>query len=269
MKIYITLFLLLPLSLYAQTDFEKTFKDYNVTGSITIYDLDKDLWIYSDENDSKIGTLPASTFKIINSLIALETGIIKDEKQLIKWVGIQNVDTVRYGYRPDIYKNMSLAEAFDKSAVWVHLEIAKRVGREKYKSYLKRCDYGNQDFSEPGTDFWNFGAFKISPVEQINFLKKLYEGTLPFSKRTISIVKKIMVTEVGANYVIRAKTGMGILADQSIGWWVGYVETKGNVYFFSTRIRTDSTKFSAKFAGDRKALTKSILKQLGVLDIAY
>ncbi len=269
MKLYITVLLLLPLSLYSQTRFEKTFKDYNVKGSITVYDLEKDLWIYSDENDSKIGTLPASTFKIINSLIALETGIIKDEKQLIKWVGIQNVDTVHYGYRPDIYKNISLAEAFDKSAVWVHLEIAKRVGREKYKYYLKRCGYGNQDFSEEGVDFWNFGAFKISPIEQINFLKNLYAGNLPFSKRTISIVKKIMVTEVGANYVIRAKTGMGILADQSIGWWVGYIETKGNVYFFATRLRADSAKFSDKFAQDRKAFTKSILKQLGILDIAY
>ena len=271
MKFKLFLLFLFPISLYAQDNFEKTFKDYNVAGSITIYDLDKDIWIYSNEEDSKIGTLPASTFKIINSLIALQTGVIKDEKQLIKWVGINNVDTNLYGYRPDTYKNMSLAEAFDKSAVWVYLEIAKRIGKEKYKSYLKLCGYGNLDLSEQGVDFWNFGNFKITPVEQINFLRKLYEGQLPFSKRVMNIVKKMMITEISDNYVIRAKTGMGVLDNSCIGWWVGYVEKKdnGGTYFFATRIRNNSSFYSAKFAQDRKDLTKNILKQLNILEIQY
>ncbi len=266
MKLIITVLLLLPLSVYSQLDFKKTFQEYNVSGSITVYDLTKNTWVYSDDIDSKIATKPASTFKIINSLIAIETGVIKDENELIQFVGINNVDTVSYGYRPDIYKDMNLAEAFEKSAVWVHLELAKKIGREKYEFYLKKCGYGNLDFSEKGIDFWNRGKFAITPIEQIIFLKNLYEGKLPFSKRTIDLVKKIMITESGKEYIIRAKTGMGILTDQTIGWWVGYVEKKDNVYFFATRIRINSTTFSTTFAQNRKTLTKDILKQLNITE---
>ena len=255
----------LPFSGFSQNDFKNIFDKYSVTGSTTIYDLKKDKWIYTDEADSKAGTRPASTFKIINSLIALETGVIKDELELITFVGIENVDTSTYGNRTEIFKDMNLAEAFEKSAVWFHIELAKKIGREKYKNFFMLCGYGNMDFSQEGVDFWNKGNFQITPQEQILFLKNLYEEKLPFSKRTMTIVKKIMITELGDNYIIRAKTGYGIYPDQSFGWWVGYVERKKNVYFFATRIRMPSTEFSPKFAQARKELTKDILNKYKLL----
>ena len=266
MKLLMLLFLLCPISMSAQADLTKIFQEYNVNGSITIYDLKKDNWIFSDKYDSEAGTLPASTFKIINSLIAIELGILSDEKEIIKFVGINNVDTIFYGNRPDIFKDMNLAEAFEKSAVWFHLELAKKIGREKYLNYLKQCNYGNLDFSEKGVDFWNFGAFRITPIQQINFLKNLYKEKLPFSKRTIEIVKKIMITETGDNYIIRAKTGMGIQSENSIGWWVGYLEKKENIYIFATRLKTNSTNYDSEFAQKRKTLTKSVLKELTILE---
>ncbi len=265
MKHVFLLLIFLPWTILAQSDVTALFKQNGVGGSCTVYDLQKNKWIYSNEADSRIATLPASTFKIINSLIALEEGVVKDEYELVPWVGIQQVDTVHYGYRPDIYRDMNLADALSNSAVWVHLELAKKIGREKYKRYLTLCGYGNLDFSEKGTDFWNFGSFAITPVEQINFVRKLYEDKLPFSKRTMAIVKKIMLTESGEGYSIRAKTGMGILADQTIGWWVGYVEKENNVYFFATRLRNPTTKFSVQFAQQRKELTKAFLKQQSIL----
>lgn len=262
-KIITLLFLIFPLAVFSQkVDYKKIFEKYNVDGSITVYDLKQDKWTYSNKKDSKTGMLPASTFKILNSLIALETGVIKDEYELIPWVGLENVDTSYYGYRPDIYKDMDLVDAFSKSAVWVYIELAKKIGKEKYKHYLDLCHYGNMDLSEKGIDFWNFGPLEITPEEQIKFLRDLYEEKLPFSKRTMTIVKKIMTTEIGGDYSIHAKTGMAI-KDQTIGWWVGYVERKNNVYFFATRIRTD--KYTPKFAQDRKDLTKEVLKELGIL----
>jgi beta-lactamase class D len=266
MKLLLSFLLLLPLSSFSQIDFEKIFKDNKVTGSITIYDPVTDLWIYSNEADSKVATLPASTFKIINSLIALETGVVKNENELIKWVGINAVDTVHYGYRPDIYKDMNLAEALAKSAVWVHLELAKKIGREKYKHYLTLCKYGNLDFSEPGIDFWNFGPFAISPEQEINFIKDLYEEKLPFSKRNIAIVKKIMLTETGSAYEIHAKTGMAIVSQESLGWWIGYVENKGQVYYFATRIRKETVLFTSEFTSARKEITKTVLRQLNMIE---
>ena len=151
----------------AQIDFATPFKDCNVKGSISIYDYKNKKWFLSDNADAKVETLPASTFKIVNLLIALETGVIKDENVIIKWPGMP--DTSKYGYRPDIYHDMSVKEAFEVSAGWVFMELAKKVGRKKYKHYLRLCDYGNLDLSQKGVDFWNIGAMAISPVNQINF----------------------------------------------------------------------------------------------------
>ncbi|MBC7486331.1 MAG: class D beta-lactamase [Cytophagaceae bacterium] len=234
-------------------------------GSITLYNATDKAWIYSKEADSKVPSNPASTFKIINALIALEEGILKDEKQIIKFVGIENVDTVYYGNRTDIFKDMDLEEAFKKSAVWFNLEIAKKVGREKYKKYITASGWGNMDFSEPGLDFWNFGPFKVTPVQQIDFLKKLYEGKLGFSKRNLDIVKKIMIAETTPQYTIRGKTGWATNATEDMGWWVGYVERQEGVVFFATRTRKQKMDKNPNFVPCRKTITTAVLKQLSII----
>ena len=168
----IVLFCLFPLTVLAQVDFQKPFRECQLAGSITLYDYGQQKWLFNDTNDSQKATLPASTFKIINSLIALETGVIHDETDVINWVG--KVDTVLYGYRPEIYHDMSIREAFEQSAGWVYIELARKIGRDRYRQYLSKCQYGNGNLSEKGVDFWNFGSFAISPKNQITFLK----GTL-------------------------------------------------------------------------------------------
>lgn len=240
------------------------FEDYNVGGSITIYDRNNKKWIFSDSIDAKATTLPASTFKIINLLIALETKTIKNENEMVKWVG--SIDTVKYGYRPDTYHNMTVKEAFQVSAGWVFVELAKKIGKENYQKYLKRCNYGNLNLSEKGDDFWNFGAFEISPMNQIVFLRKLYEEKLPFDKKNMQIVKNVMLNEQNSSYTLRAKTGWTRDNGINIGWWVGYIEKNNNVYFFATRLRQDRKKTSDNFGSYRKEITKSILKELKIIE---
>ncbi len=173
-------------------DFKEYFDSCGVNGSIAIYDYTKQQWIVSDTVGIKIETLPASTFKIINLLIALETKTIVCENEVVNWVG--STDTVKYGYRPEIYHNMTVKKAFEISAGWVFIELAKKIGKYNYKEYLTKCKYGNNDFSQKETDFWNFGNFAISPKNQVEFLHFLYEEKLPFSKRNIEIVKQVMIT---------------------------------------------------------------------------
>jgi beta-lactamase class D len=256
--------LLLPLAGFAQPDWQQPFRDCGIAGSITLYDYQKRQWLYSDEADSRKETLPASTFKIINSLIALETGAIKDENEVVRWVG--ETDTVLYGYRPDIYKDMPLKEAFALSAGWVYLELAKKIGKQTYRKYLRACRYGNQDLSENGVDFWNFGNFGISPANQVSFLKDFYEEKLPFSKRTYGIVKRMMVAETTGGYTLRAKTGWTRYGGLDTGWWVGYVEQKNNVYFFATRLIKPRETPNPRFGECRKEITKAVLKQLHALE---
>jgi len=240
------------------------FQDCRFDGSVTIYDHSRKQWHYTDSSDAFREAQPASTFKIINLLIALETGVIKDEMAIVKWPG--KTDTTLYGYRPDIYKDMTVKEAFEVSAGWVFIELAKKIPRRQYARYLEASDYGNRDLREPGDDFWNFGAMKISPVGQVKFLVKVYEGKTPFSKRNIDILKRVMITEKTASYTIRSKTGWTRIDGKDTGWWTGYVERKEGAYFFATRITKDRAAYNPHFGQCRKDLTKNVLRELKIID---
>jgi beta-lactamase class D len=244
-------------------DFNKYFDACNSPGCIVIFNNNQKQWITNDSVLMKSEKLPASTFKIINLLIALETGVIKDENELFKWNG--KVDTVQYGFRPETYRDMTVKEAYEISAIWVFTELAQRIGRDRYSYYLKACNYGNQNLSEPGVDFWNFGKLGISPLNQVNFIRNLYEGKLPFSERNMEIVKRVMVIEESDNHSIHAKTGWTRQGGINTGWWVGMVETKQGVWFFATLLLQDRKFNSPTFGPCRKEITKSVLRELGVI----
>jgi beta-lactamase class D len=246
----------------AQNIFQKHFQECNLEGSITIYDYKKAKWIYSDEKEAGRATVPASTFKIINSLIALEEGVIKDENEVFKWDGVQrqispwNADT-------------DMKNAYENSTVWFYQELARRIGKDKYAAYLKKCNYGNQQLTSAIDWFWLDGSLKISPRNQVEFLKSFYEEKLPFSKRSYEIVKRIMIQKVpeAASYVLRAKTGWGRVEALDIGWWVGYVERKGNVYFFATRIQKPVGAANENFMECRKEITRKVLAELNIMPL--
>lgn len=245
-------------------DFQSYFDSCGVEGSIAIYDIESQKWIVSDTVGLVIETLPASTFKIINLLIALESTAIKDENEIVKWVG--STDTVKYGYRPEIYHDMSVKEAFELSAGWVFVELAKKMGKDKYKKYLAESKYGNNNLSQTEADFWNFGDFAISPKNQIEFLHALYEENLPFSKRNIDIVKRVMIAEQTEEYTIRAKTGWTRENNINTGWWTGYIETKKGTHIFATRLLQDRKINRSDFGSCRKEITKKVFKDLGIIE---
>ncbi|AWK05981.1 penicillin binding protein transpeptidase domain-containing protein [Flavobacterium crocinum] len=249
-------------SVVVRQDLKKYFDSCGVTGSIVIYDNVKHKWILSDNVDTNVETLPASTFKIANLLIALETKTISSENDVVKWVG--TTDTVKYGYRPEIYHDMTVKEAFEVSAGWVFIELAKKIGRKNYEKYLKLCHYGNVNLSQKDNDFWNFGDFGISPVNQVEFVKKLYDEKLPFSKRNMQIVKNVMLGEKGSGYEIHSKTGWTREKGFNIGWWVGYIQKENGSYFFATRLLQNRNSNRADFGSCRKDITKKVFKDLKI-----
>lgn len=263
LKWLLPLAFLCPLVARAQLDLVTPFRDCQVVGSTTVYDYKHARWIFSDSADARVATLPASTFKVINLLIALQTRTIRDENAVVKWVG--PADTTRYGYRPEIYRDLTVKEAFQLSAGWVFVALAKRIDRGTYRQYLARAGYGNGHLSEPGPDFWNFGAFGISPVNQINFLKAVYENKVPFSARNVAILQRVLVTQPEGKGVFRAKTGWTRDGGRDVGWWVGYVEQADNTYFFATRLVKSRQSPNPDFAECRKEVTRQILRQLHAL----
>jgi beta-lactamase class D len=72
---------------FGQENLQKEFKNYEIKGSVSIYDYNHERWFFTDSVDARRRTLPASTFKMINTCIALETNVIKDENEVIKWDG--------------------------------------------------------------------------------------------------------------------------------------------------------------------------------------
>lgn len=248
---------------FAQSNWNQPFEDCGLKGSTTIYDYQKKQWLSSDIEDNQEQTLPASTFKLVNTLIALDTRAVENEDEIIPW--IDDYDTVKYGHRPNIYHSMSMKEAFRLSAGWAYIELAKKIGKPKYKEYLTAIDYGNVDLSIDGDDFWNFGDFGISPANQIEILIGIYEESLPFSEQSFQTLKEMMIEEKTDNYIIRAKTGWTREGGKDTGWWVGYLETSDNVYFFATRLIKDRSENNPNFGSCRKTITKEIFKQLGVL----
>ncbi|MBV6645280.1 MAG: class D beta-lactamase [Cyclobacteriaceae bacterium] len=158
-------------------------------------------------------------------------------------------------------RGYALSHVLDQS-----VELAKKIGKSRYKVFLEKCNYGNQDIAVDGLDFWNLGSFAISPINQIETLIAIYEENLPFSPRSFEILKDIMVMEKTKHYTIRAKTGWTNVAGQNIGWWIGYIEKGQSVYFFATRLINDQSESHPEFGPCRIKITKSVLAQLGILD---
>lgn len=251
-------------TILAQTDFGVFLKADGFDGSITILDYKNNKWLYSDTSDAKKATLPASTFKIINSCIALETNVIEDENEVIKWNG----EIRKFQGEPVIAWNRDtyLKDAFQNSTIWFYVELAKRIGNRNYREFLSKCHYGNGKINnDTDGDFWNYGDFAVTPINQIEFLQAIYERKLPFSERTYKIVEEIMIDEKTENYTIRGKTGWTTKHGKDIGWWVGYIEVKDNVYFFATRLIKGINDDKPNFSKARKEIVRKAFKEIGVL----
>jgi len=157
----------------------------------------------------------------------------------------------------------TLRSAIKYSVVWYYRELALRVGQQRMKQFVTRFNYGNEAVSGPIDNFWLDGSLKISANEQVEFLRAFYKGQLPVSRRATEIVKDILELERTSTYKLSAKTGGGSISEGVyIGWFVGYIETKDNVYFFATNI--EGANF-AEIRDKRVELTKQILVGLGVL----
>lgn len=240
-------------------DFSKHFRDLKVAGSILIYDRDRQLTYQHNLQRNTTAFLPASTFKILNSLIALETKVIPDELAILTWDGIERE-------LPEWNRDLNMKEAIKLSAVWFYQVLARRVGFDRMQKWVADVGYGNQQIGTK-TDidkFWLSGKLRITPQAQIQFLRRLERGELPFSKRSMAIVKNILIEEQTPDYTLRGKTGwagFGSKTEPQIGWYVGYLERGKNVYFFATNIDIRTKTDPAA----RKELTRRCFRDLGLL----
>ena len=205
------------------------FATHSLTGTMVISSLNNDrVYRYNKERANQPFTV-ASTFKIVNTLIGLEEGVVKDKEAIFHW------DGHKYDYAAWNH-DQTLESAYKVSCVWCYQQLARRVGADTYRRNIKTLGYG--ELTEPFdvTMFWLDGSLTMSASEQVDFLKKVYHRTLPFSASAFNTLQQIMVAEKTDSYTIRAKSGWATSSTPGIGWYVGYVETTDDVWFFATNI---------------------------------
>jgi beta-lactamase class D len=242
------------------SEFNKILDSLKVKGAVLIYDIENKTYYSNNFSWAKTGIIPASTFKIPNSIIALETGVIKNDSVIFKWNGEKR-------WNKKWEQDLTFKEAFQVSCVPCYQEVARKIGVKRMKDYLQKLNYRKMVFDSSTIDnFWLDGASKITQIQQIDFLKRFYFSELPISKRTESIVKNIILIEKTNAYTLSGKTGLSVKNDLYNGWFVGYFETKNKVYFFATNLEPiEKEAVNDDFYSARINATKQAFKNLNFL----
>jgi beta-lactamase class D len=235
----------------------RRFTDAGTAGTFVGYKVDDNLIVSGDNSRSGEAKLPASTFKIPNSLIALETGVVGDpDKDIFKWDGVTRIIEAWN-------RDHTLRSAIAVSAVPVYQEIARRIGAERMQKYLDLFDYGNRDIGGGIDQFWLTGELRIDPVQQVDFVDRLRRGALPVSKRSQDLVRDILPVTKAGDAVIRAKSGLlgAEIGKPSLGWMVGWAEKAGAVTVFALNLDVREPRHVA----DRMNLTQACLADIGAI----
>ncbi len=236
-----------------RADWKKHFEGASAKGTIVVIDerpSSRGAFVYNASR-ANVRYSPASTFKIPHTLFALQAGAVRDEFQVFHWDGMPRTF-------PGHNQDQSLRTAMAFSTLWVYQQFAKQIGESQAKKYLASIDYGNADSITPKGDYWVDGKLRISAVEQISFLQKLYRNQLPFALEHQRLVKDLMVNEADYGWRLRAKTGW----EGRYGWWVGWVEWSEGPVFFALNIDTSNPTADL---GKRQSIARAVLRSIQAL----
>ncbi|MEE9364758.1 MAG: class D beta-lactamase [Cellulophaga sp.] len=241
-------------------EFQTIIDSADVKGSILIYDLKDDKYYSNNFQWAKKGNLPASTFKITNSIIALETGVIESDSTLFEWNGEKR--SLKNWEQDLIFK-----EAFHFSCVPCYQEVARKIGAIRMTEYLNKLEYGNMKVNSTNIDlFWLGGESRINQFQQIDFLKRFHQSELLISKRTETIMKRMMVIEENEQYKLSGKTGWSIRNGNNNGWFVGFIELQNKTYFFATNVEPNDRFDMNMFPMIRRNVTYKAFQHMGIKD---
>lgn len=236
----------------AELQFDDIFKAEKTNGTLVVESLGQQkIWVHNEARAAQPKT-PASTFKIPNSLFALEAGAVANVDELVPWDGtMRSIEAWN--------KTHSLRSGIIVSSVPTYQELARRMGLDQMASFVAKAGYGNQKIGDVVDMFWLRGPLQISAYEQIDFLKRLEARALPFARDNLEATIDILEVDRGENWVLRAKTGWAINTKPSIGWYVGWLELQTDTYVFALNIDMLDSKIHLK---SRMAIAKQALQRI-------
>jgi beta-lactamase class D len=237
---------------FQKIDLDDLFEGKNLSGQVLIYDESSNQYTSSDFDMARRKFIPASTFKIPNSIIGLETGVI-DENYIFK-----------YDNNPRTYerwnKDMGLRDAFQLSCVPCYQELAKKIGFERMKAGLDSLAYPGMVVNKETLDnFWLTGDSEISSLEQVDFLRRLITKQFNLKESTRETMERVMARDTTLQGIRYAKTGWGSFEGKDLGWFVGYIQKPKNRIYFATLIIREEGFPEALFADERIRLTDEVL----------
>ena len=233
-------------------DFSSYFDGYD--GSFVLYDSIQDLWIVYNKEKAVTQASPNSTYKIYDALWGLEENIITPKNSQMNWNGTE------YPFN-EWNADQNLKSAMEYSVNWYFQKIDENLGKYNINKYIRKTGYGNENITGSISSYWLESSLKISPVEQVELLNKLYYNSFDFSQENINAVKKSICISTSANGTFSGKTGTGqIDGKNENGWFIGYVENTENTYFFAANINADNNASGTKAA----EITYSILSDLNI-----
>jgi len=238
-------------------DLKKIYDEYNVDGMFVLYDLKTKKHIFYNPAFYRQPMSPASTFNILLTLIALQEGVVKDEKALLKPY------------------NIPLERAFKNNVDSCFIDLSLLIGEKKIKYWLDKINYGNKSTSGENNRFWINGYLQVTAEQQLDFIEKFYYEKLPFSKQAYKVVKKLMHEDEFKELAVYGKRGSNKLywrdkytgklynEDKYTGWFVGYIETTNSTYFFTNYIESPDLNHP-KLVSAQKEIAFKIIKALNI-----
>lgn len=236
-------------------NFDSLYQSYGVEGCFALYNLKNDSLSLYNPARCRQGFLPASSYKIPNSLIALETGVMKSLGDTIFWDGNER-------WNEDWNRDNTFAEAFRVSCVPCYQQIARKIGVDRMREWTTKASYGQLDINADNIDtFWLEGDSRVTPFQQVSFLARLYREQLPFQKEHQRTVKQIMLLEETPEYKLYGKTGWAQPDGRNIGWFVGFFETGSEAYAFVNNVENEQAPEGQNqlFQKCRKEIVEKVL----------
>ncbi|MDA8405115.1 MAG: class D beta-lactamase [Desulfobacteraceae bacterium] len=237
------------------TKISEIFKNAKVSGTFVLYDAQTVTYIGHNKHRAEKRYIPASTFKIPNSLVGLSVGAVKSVDEVLPYKS--NVPPLNKAWE----KDMGLRDAIVISNVPIYQELARRIGLERMRENVSKMNYGNKEIGDTVDTFWLKGPLEISAIEQTQFLAKLAKSGLPLPQDCQKSVREIILLDKGAGWKLYGKTGWQNAPGQGVGWWVGWVQKGDYVYPFA--LNMDILK--ASDANKRVELGTASLKAIGIL----
>jgi len=203
---------------------------------------------------------PCSTFKIPNTLIGLELGILTSaDEPFYKWDG-QTRFIEAWNH------DLTLRQAFQASCVPAFQNLAREIGAQRMQLWIDTLGYGDRNISAGIDVFWlpakGRTTILISPLEQAAWIRKLLAGQLPVSEKSVNILKDVMRLQTTERGTLFGKTGSGTNAEGvfNLGWFVGFVETSGKTYAFACVAEGENI-----MSKDAREIVEAVLTKQGLL----